>query len=149
MEGGPTFPKKWLAGAAILVALVGVVDAGYLTWHHFTAEPVPCDLTNGCEMVLTSPYATLLGVPLALFGLLAYLAALVLAVLAFKGTRWAWPVFGLQAFTMTAFSGWLIYVQAYYINAFCQFCLLSAATSTTLFLLFLLSIFFRGGNARG
>jgi uncharacterized membrane protein len=40
---------------------------------------------------------------------------------------------------MAAFAVWLIYLQGFVIGAFCQFCLLSAATSFTLFILFLIS----------
>ena len=76
-------------------------------------------------------------------GLRIALVALILAVLALSGKRWAWTLYGVQAFIMAAFSGWLIYVQANYIHAFCQFCLLSAATSITLFLIFLISFAFR------
>jgi len=129
--------------AAILFALVGVCDALYLTYHHYTAEPVPCSITGGCEMVLTSEYATFHDIPIAIFGAASYLVALILAVLALSGKRWAWTLYGVQAFSMAAFSGWLIYVQANYIHAFCQFCLLSAATSITLFLIFLISLAFR------
>jgi uncharacterized membrane protein len=63
--------------------------------------------------------------------------------MAASGRRWAWGLYGLQTLAMAAFSGWLIYVQANYIGAFCQFCLLSAATSFSLFLIFVISLAFR------
>jgi uncharacterized membrane protein len=128
---------------AAFFAVVGIIDALYLTWHHYTAEAVPCGLTGGCEMVLTSPYATFHDIPIAIFGASAYLIALVLALVAASGRRSAWWLYGLQTVVMASFSIWLIYVQANYIHAFCQFCLLSAATSFTLFLIFLISLAFR------
>ena len=128
---------------ASFFAIVGTIDALYLTWHHYTAEEVPCGLTGGCEMVLTSPYATFHDIPIAIFGASAYAIALVFALIAASGRSWAWWLYGLQALTMASFSGWLIYVQANYIHAFCQFCLLSAGTSFTLFLIFLISLAFR------
>lgn len=127
--------------AAALVALIGVADAVYLTVHHYNAEPVPCGAAFDCEMVLTSPYATIGGVPLAAFGAAAYFIAFALAFLAAYGNRGAWRLFGVQVVLMAAFTGWLVYVQAALIGAFCQFCLISAATTTLLLILFLVSAF--------
>lgn len=124
---------------ATIVSLVGVLDSVYLTVHHYTAEPVPCSIIEGCEQVLTSPYATIGGVPLAIFGAIAYFVAFSLALLTVYGNRSMWKLFGVQVVVMALFSGWLIYVQAALIGAFCQFCLLSAATTLTLFLIFVLS----------
>lgn len=126
--------RVWPVAAAV-VALVGLGDSIYLTAHHYTAEPVPCSLIEGCETVLTSAYAELFGLPLALYGAAAYFVAFSLAVLAAFGNMLMWRLFAVQALLMAAFSGWLIYVQGAYIGAFCQFCLLSAATSITLFLI--------------
>ncbi|MDQ3221115.1 MAG: hypothetical protein M3Q26_10310, partial [Acidobacteriota bacterium] len=53
-----------LPAAAVVVALAGLVDAMYLTVKHYTEEPVPCSIIEGCEMVLTSSYAEIAGVPL-------------------------------------------------------------------------------------
>jgi uncharacterized membrane protein len=125
--------------AAALVALIGVADAAYLTVHHYTNEPVPCSLVEGCETVLTSQYAEVAGIPLAAFGAIAYFAAFSLALLAAFGNRSTWTLFGVQALIMAAFAVWLIYLQGFVIGAFCQFCLLSAATSFTLLILFAVS----------
>lgn len=130
----------WAPVLAVLVALIGLGDSIYLTVHHYTAEPVPCSLTNGCEMVLTSPYAEIAGFPVALFGAVAYFFAFSLALLAAFGDRRMWSLFGVQATIMALFSGWLIYVQAVLIGFFCQFCLLSAGSSVALFLIYLISV---------
>ncbi len=128
--------------AAAVLAVVGIADSAYLTVSHYTKEPVPCSLVEGCETVLTSSYAEIAGVPIAAFGAAAYFAAFSLAILAAYGNRSAWTLFGVQAFLMAAVSGYLVYVQAFVIGAFCQFCLISAATSIGLFLLFLASKLF-------
>jgi len=127
--------------AAAIVALIGLADSIFLTVHHFTSEPVPCSIIEGCEQVLTSPYAEIAGVPLAAFGAAAYFAAFSLALLATYGDDRMWKLFGLQTIVMSAVTAWLIYVQAALIGAFCQFCLLSAATTFTLYLLYLVSVF--------
>lgn len=129
--------------AAAVVALVGLADSIYLTVHHYTAEPVPCSLLEGCEQVLTSPYAEIVDIPLAGFGAAAYFVAFSLALLAAFGDRRTWAVFGIQTILMSAFTAWLIYVQAALIGAFCQFCLLSAVTTFTLYSLYLISVFLK------
>ncbi|HEV7699613.1 MAG TPA: vitamin K epoxide reductase family protein [Pyrinomonadaceae bacterium] len=131
---------NWLPLVAALFALVGLIDAIYLTYHHYTAEPVPCSITGGCEMVLTSDYATIANIPIALFGAIAYADALLFAVLTATGRWRAWWLFGIQTTLMAAASAYLIYLQASVIHAFCQFCLLSAGTSIILFLIFLASL---------
>lgn len=136
----PTDSIAKLPIAAAIVALVGLVDSVYLTVHHLNAVPVPCSLIDGCETVLTSSYAEIAGIPLAAFGAAAYFAAFSLALLAAFGNRLMWTLFGGQAILMALVSGWLIYLQAAVIGAFCQFCLLSAATSLTLLVLFVLSL---------
>jgi uncharacterized membrane protein len=137
MNDAPGIVK--LPAAAALAALVGVADAVYLTVSHYTAEPVPCSLVEGCEVVLTSAYATFAGVPLAALGALAYFIAFSLAVLAAFHNRTAWALFGVVSAAMALFSVWLIYLQGAVLGAFCQFCLLSAATSFTLFAIYIAS----------
>ena len=131
----------WIPLAAALVALIGLADSMYLTVHHLTAVPVPCSILSGCETVLTSQYAEIAGIPLAAFGGLAYFVAFSLAILAAFGNRLMWTLFGVQVTLMSLFTAWLIYLQAFVIGAFCQFCLLSALTTFALLALFLVSKF--------
>ena len=133
-DGVPKLPV-----AASLLALVGLADAVYLTVHHYTAEPVPCSIVEGCETVLTSAYAEIAGVPIAAFGALAYFVAFSLAILTVFGNRSMWMLFGVQSFIMAAVSAYLVYLQGFVIGAFCQFCLISAATSIGLFIIYLVS----------
>ena len=129
----------WIPVLAAIVALIGLADAVYLTVHHLTAVPVPCSILSGCETVLTSQYAEIAGVPLAAFGALAYFVAFSLAIFAAFGNRTMWTLFGIQVTLMSLFTAWLIYLQAFVIGAFCQFCLLSAVTTFTLLFLFVIS----------
>jgi len=125
--------------AASIVALVGLGDAGYLTIKHLTDEPVPCSMITGCETVLTSPYAEIGGIPLAAFGAAAYFVGFSLAILAAFGNRMMWMLFGVQVVLMSLFTVWLLYLQAFVIGAFCQFCLLSALTTFIMLGLFIVS----------
>lgn len=128
---------------AAFAALIGLGDAIYLTINHYTGEKVPCSIVEGCEQVLNSSYAEIAGIPLAVFGAAAYFAAFSLAILAAFGNRTMWALFGVQVSLMMIFSVWLLYLQAFVIEAFCQFCLLSAATTFILFITFLVSRFSR------
>ena len=124
---------------AAVVALCGLADAIYLTIHHYTGTKVPCSIIEGCEQVLSSQYAEIYGIPLAIFGAIAYFSAFSLAILTAFGNRLMWTLFGVQVVLMTIFTAWLIYLQGFVIEAFCQFCLISAVITLTLFTLFLVS----------
>jgi uncharacterized membrane protein len=58
------------------VAFAGTAVAGYLTYVHYRPDALICTGGGGCEAVQESSYAELAGLPVALFGLLAYLAVL-------------------------------------------------------------------------
>lgn len=131
---------------ASIVAICGIIDAAYLVYHHYNAEPVPCGGEFDCETVLNSIYADIGGIPLAAFGLAAYFAAFALAVLAAFGNRKLWTLFGIQTTLMFLFTLRLIYLQYAVIHAWCQYCLLSAAITTTLFILYLASLLIRRRN---
>jgi len=141
VESASPMPK--LPIAAAVVALAGLADSVYLTVKHIAAEPVPCSIISGCETVLTSTYAEIAGIPLAAFGAAAYFAAFALALLAAFGNRSAWLGFGILSVAMAGFTAWLLYLQAFVIEAFCQFCLLSALTSLAMFIIALFSRFWR------
>ncbi|HEX8564779.1 MAG TPA: vitamin K epoxide reductase family protein [Pyrinomonadaceae bacterium] len=126
---------------AALVAIAGMIDAIYLTVHHYTGEKVPCSVTGGCETVLSSLYSEIGGIPLALFGALAYFTVFSLATLAAFGDDRMWKILSVVVALMAVFSLWLLYLQAYVLGAFCQFCLLSAGTTFTLLLLVIIRQF--------
>jgi len=134
-------PGRKLSAGASITALVGLVDAGYLTSKHFAGTAVPCNLVSGCETVLNSQWAEVFGLPTALYGAIAYFAAFAMAFLVYSGKIRLWAVFGLLSALMFLFSVFLIYLQAVVIGAFCQYCLVSAVTSTLLFLIYVISAF--------
>ncbi len=143
IENQTTGSVSKFAWAAVVFALIGLGDSVYLTVQHFTDEKVPCSIINGCEQVLTSEYAEIFGIPTAAFGAIAYFLAFSLALLAAFGNRKTWFFYGLLTFLMFLFTMWLVYLQAFVIEAFCQFCLLSALTTTVLFVIALVSKFWK------
>ena len=124
---------------AAIVALLGLSDAIYLTVQHVTGQSVICTIVSGCSEVLSSSYAVVAGVPLALIGAAAYFSVFSLATLAAFGYRIARTLLTALVVLMFLVSLWLIYLQAFVIGAFCQFCLLSAAITTALTVIALLA----------
>ncbi len=118
--------STFLYAAAAVVSLVGLADAIYLAVEHVAGRSVQCTLVSGCSEVLSSQYASVRGIPLALFGAIAYFSVFSLATLAAFGYRGTGKLLTLVVALMFATSLWLIYLQAFVIKAFCQFCLLSA-----------------------
>ncbi|HZH33034.1 MAG TPA: vitamin K epoxide reductase family protein [Pyrinomonadaceae bacterium] len=121
-----------LYALAAFLSLAGLADAIYLTVEHLSGRSVRCTVTSGCSEVLASPYATVGDYPLALLGALAYFTAFSLATLAAFGTRSAGNLLAVLVALMFATSLWLLYLQAFVLRAFCQYCLLSAAITTLL-----------------
>jgi uncharacterized membrane protein len=132
---GPSLRSTLLDAAAALLALVGVADSVYLTVEHLLGNTLRCTLTSGCSEVLGSPYASLWGVPLAAFGAAAYFTAFSLATLSAFGYVKARALLAVLVAAMFAVTLWLLYVQAFVLRAFCQYCLLSAAVTTLLALI--------------
>lgn len=119
-----------------LVALVGLLDATYLTIEHLSGNSVRCMIVTGCDEVLQSRYSTVAGgVPVAAVGALAYFTAFSLATLAAFGYRGARTLLMPLVALMFLATLWFFYLQAFVIRAFCVYCLLSAAVTTTLALL--------------
>lgn len=119
------------------LAGIGVLDTAYLTYDHYSESDSFCNLLEGCDLVTSSVYNNLFGVPLALLGLFYYLLVTALAIYLYRQ-----GVFGqilpvltsLTAFGL-AFSVYLTYLQYAVIGAWCQYCLLSAVLAVLLFAL--------------
>ena len=121
-----------LYGLAALVSLIGLADAIYLTVEHLSGRSVRCTLVSGCSAVLSSPYATVRGYPLAALGAAAYFSVFSLALLVAFGYGKLRTLLSLLVGAMFLVTLWLLYLQAFVIRSFCQFCLLSALVTTVL-----------------
>jgi uncharacterized membrane protein len=125
---------------AAIVSLLGLADALYLTVEHVTGQSVRCTIVAGCSEVLSSQYAVMAGVPLAMIGAAAYFGVFSLATLAAFGYRIAGMLLAPLVAVMFLVTLWLIYLQAYVIHAFCQFCLFSASVTFALTIIVLLAV---------
>ena len=112
-----------LRGVTAAVALIGLGIAAYLTVVHYTGTAPACAIAHGCEVVQSSAYASLAGVPVALLGLLGYVA--ILAALARDGEEWRTAAAFLSLAGL-GFSAWLTYVEVGVLHAICIWCVGSA-----------------------
>ena len=107
--------------ALAVVALAGAGVAAYLTYVHYDESALICT-TGGCEQVQQSDYAELAGIPVALLGLLTWIAVLVLVA-------WDSPVARALtagiALVAAAFAVYLVVLQLFVIDAICIWCMVN------------------------
>jgi uncharacterized membrane protein len=127
-----------------LFAALGVADTAYLTSVKLGGGAAACS-SEACNAVLSSPYANILGFPLSLFGLLAYLAMMVMAILPLaisaksnkklhnQVQELTWTGLFLGGTAMAVFSGYLMYLLAVVIKSPCPYCIASAAFAGIIF----------------
>lgn len=118
--------------ATACISLIGLGDAIYLSVLHFSGATARCTVLTGCSEVLGSSYASVGGVPVALIGTAGYFTVFTLAVLAVFGYRFAATLLLPLVCVMCVVSLGLIFLQAFVIRHFCEFCLLSAVVTFTL-----------------
>jgi uncharacterized membrane protein len=118
--------------ASAAVATVGLGIAAYLTIVHYAGGSPVCAIAHGCATVQKSSYAEVVGVPVALLGLLGYVAILVSLL---RDDELARTVTALLTLGGFAFSAWLTYVEIARIEAICIWCVGSAICMTLLAIL--------------
>jgi uncharacterized membrane protein len=107
-----------------VLAVLGFLISAYLTWTHFAGlAPICTGGGKGCETVQSSRYAVILGIPVALLGLVSYGGLIVSAAL--------WGEVGIYlgfliSLIGTLFSSYLTYLELFVIGALCQWCVASA-----------------------
>ena len=111
-----------LAVAAIAVA--GVAVSTYLTWVHYHPGALVCTAGGGCEIVQQSHYAVLLGVPIAVYGLVAWTAVLGLVAWDSWLAKALVAAIALSAF---GFAAYLVILQLTVIHAVCVWCMVNDA----------------------
>ena len=140
--------SSWFLTAFLVASLVGFTDAAYLTIKYYNNLSVSCGILGGnCERVTASQYATVGDIPVALLGAFYYFVLFVLILLYLKFSREG--IIDLTArLTLVGFlvSLWLLYLQLFVIKAVCLYCLISALSSTVLFVLGLWYLRIKGRN---
>ena len=113
--------ERTVRAAIAVLALAGAGVAAYLTATKLSGAAPVC-ATGGCETVQSSRYSELAGVPVALLGLLGYL--LLVGTAAVRDDLAA-ALGAAIALGAAVYAGYLLYVQASVIDAYCQWCLTS------------------------
>ena len=123
-----------LTRAIFVVALIGTLEAAYLTYIHYHGlGGLPClgghHGQSTCAAVQSSAYAKVAGVPVALLGLLSYVT--IVASLFFRGElgRGAGFCVALIGF---GFSMYLTYRELFTLKEICEWCVGSATLMTIL-----------------
>jgi uncharacterized membrane protein len=118
--------------AILVLALIGLGIATYLTYVHYAGLKVLCLSSGGCETVQASAYAKLAGIPVAVLGLVGYVG--ILLSLAVRGELGRIGGFAI-ALIGFGFSMYLTYRELFTIKAICQWCVSSAVLMTLLAIL--------------
>lgn len=120
--------ERALRAAVAVLALAGTAVAGYLTWVRYSGATIACT-TGGCETVQSSSYSEIVGVPVALLGLLGYLA---IAASTLRETELFRIAGAAVALAAAGFGAYLLVVQIAVIGAVCDWCLTSDAIAAAL-----------------
>lgn len=150
--------KRILLVILLFLALVGAADAGYLLIQTVSGQPVVCPSVpigrfnlNQCNIVLATSYAKFLGLPTALYGLVAYLLFAILILYELnqvvyyksysiqnkqnaRNKRSAIKLLSILSGAGVLISAYFVYLQFFIIEAICFYCLLSASIMTLIFI---------------
>ena len=127
---------NFLVSVIIVLAVIGLSVATFLTIEHLRGSIPGCFVVEGCQTVLSSKYAEVGPIPTAVFGIGYYLSILMLAALYLSSRHPAiMKLIGWLSFIGFIASLYLIYVQVWVIGSICMYCMTSATVSILLFLL--------------
>jgi uncharacterized membrane protein len=134
--------KLYLPVTFLIISFLGFLDATYLTIEHYTGGIIPCTVLHGCQIVTTSKYSVIFGVPIALGGSLYYLTLLIITLLYVNSSGESrvaktgyLRLLGYVSIIGFIASLWLLYIQAFELGTFCLYCVGSALSSTLLFII--------------
>ena len=118
---------RWLVPTSLALSVVGLLVSAYLTFEHYTGnETLACTVTDvvDCAKVTESAWSTFLGVPVALLGLLFFVAVTVLML----PSVWRRPEPWLDRLRLglltvgLAMALYLVWAELFRIYAICLWC---------------------------
>jgi uncharacterized membrane protein len=132
-------PAYTLSWAVPILALLGLSVALYLSYVEVSQVKAVCGPVGECNIVQASPYARLMGIPVAVLGVLSYLAVVALWIGQRTLSDRLSPLVLLSLVILTIFgTGFSVYLTAielFAIRAICVWCLSSAVVTTLLMIL--------------
>jgi uncharacterized membrane protein len=136
--------EKRLSQLAILLTVIGLLVAIYMTIYAITSNDSMCIGSQDCSVVNASKYSKInivgIEIPVAVLGVAGY--ASILAVLLLEPRLGFFQQNGSLAFFGLSLMGflftlYLIYVEIALIRAYCPFCI---ASQSAMILIFILSV---------
>jgi len=120
------------------LALMGLAVSGYMLYIAITPEVIAvCGPVSDCNSVQKSEYSHLFGIPIAVFGVIAYMIILLVWSIvhysAEKVANLGRLVLLMLTLSGTLFSIYLTFLEPFVIGASCIWCIASAIIMTTLF----------------
>jgi uncharacterized membrane protein len=118
---------RWLAPTSLILSIVGLLVSVYLTFEHYTGnETLACTVTGviDCGKVTSSAWSTFMGVPVALLGLLFFVAVTILMLPSVwrRPEPWLdWLRFGLLTVGL-GMALYLVWAELFRIHAICSWC---------------------------
>jgi vitamin-K-epoxide reductase (warfarin-sensitive) len=112
-----------------LLAVCGIAISSVSLQHHYaTSKTAYCEIgeTFNCDIVNRSEYSSLLGVPVALIGMLGYAALAGLATVYRERRETPALLFGVATAGL-AFALYLTYIEGHVLGVWCILCLSSLA----------------------
>lgn len=125
---------KALGIISLVLSIAGIAVAGYLTYVHYNVGALVCGVGD-CEIVQSSKYSQMFGIPIAIFGLLMYLAILALIIVRYTMEEWSdLASTGILVLLIagTIYAAYLTYLELEVIRAICQWCVISAILTVLL-----------------
>ncbi len=123
---------------SLIAAIIGALDAAYLTWVKLSHNEKLCAPGLGdCFTVNTSRYSEVYGIPIAIFGLAAFLAIIFILLgesrIPFLQENGSLALFGISLVGVI-YSAYLSYLEEFVLHAWCPYCVLSAIMILTIFI---------------
>ena len=116
------------------LAVIGTAVSAYLTWVHYSGSLALCVGLGGCEVVQTSRWSMIGDIPVALVGLVGYVAILTVAAARLWSRR---PGLDLALFALslaaTGYVLYLSYIEVFVLGAICPWCVSVAVCSVAIF----------------
>lgn len=110
-----------------LIVLAGLGVAGYLAAVELSQSEAVCGLVGNCNVVQSSPYAQVFGIPIGVLGILGYAAILVLwGIQQFTHSSAITNLLRVGVLLGALFSIYLTFLEPFVIGATCLWCLSSA-----------------------
>lgn len=106
-----------IKNSLLALSVLGIGISAYLAYAKLTGSHLVCGTNTGCDIVQNSPYSTLLGIPLGLWGMVYYFS---LFFVLFKNINWLQMIAILWGLV---FSLYLTSIEAFVLHTFCFWCL--------------------------